>query len=333
LKLDIARYGSAILVLFAAGVFLLLCGVGRYPALLGMAVISFTFGLRHAFDVDHIAAIDNMARKMIHEGKNANGTGFFFSLGHSAVVFAMSLAAIFGVKWAVEAIPALRSVGGLLGTLISGVFLLLLAFLNIWIIRDILINFRAMRRGEYAGEGQAASKNGFVNRQIGRLFKIVNSNWQIMAVGFLFGLGFDTATQIAMLATSATASNQGVPWYAVLSFPVLFTAGMCLMDTADGLFMSSAYQWVFTSPFKKVYYNLTVTVISILAAGVIGLIEILQVVGMRFGSGSGFIMWARDISLNSMGYILVGIFIVVWAASLAFWKIFKLDERLKLSEK
>ena len=325
LKADAARYGTAIVLLLCAGVLLLISGIRQYPAMLGMAVISFTFGLRHAFDVDHIAAIDNMSRKMIHTGKDPRGAGFFFSLGHSTVVIIMSAVVIFGVKWAVDNVPAFSAVGGVVGTLISGVFLLLLALLNLWIVRDIWVNFRHMRRGTYTEESLEASKNRWLNRQIQRLMRIVDHNWQVMVVGFLFGLGFDTATQIAMLATAATASNQGVPWYAVLSFPLFFTAGMCMMDTADGFFVSSAYQWVFTSPLKKVYYNLTITSISILAAGVIGLIEILQLIGMQTGAISGFFSWIQNIDLNFMGFILVGIFIVVWAVSLAFWKIFRMS--------
>jgi high-affinity nickel-transport protein len=327
IKFDIAKFGIVILSIFAFGVLLLLTGVRQYPFLLGMAVISYTFGLRHAFDVDHIAAIDNMTRKMINDGKNTRGVGFSFSIGHSLVVIIMGAITIFAVKWAQHAIPAFQSVGGSIGTLIAGIFLLILALFNTLIVRDIINNFRAMKNGKYTQEIQDASKNKFINRQIERLLKIVNHNWQVVIVGFLFGLGFDTATQIAVLATSATAADKGIPWYAVLSFPILFTAGMGMMDTMDGFFMSTAYKWVFSSPFRKVYYNLTITILSILAAGVIGIIEVLQVLSIEIGWTNGFWLWLQNLDFNFMGFMLVGMFVVVWIVSLSVWKLFRFSEK------
>ena len=329
IKFDIARYGTVVLSLVILGVLLLLTGVRQYPILLGMAVVSYTFGLRHAFDVDHIAAIDNITRKMINDGKNTRGIGFCFSLGHSTVVIIMGAITIFAVKWAQHAIPAFQAVGGSIGTLVAGIFLVLLAFFNTLIVRDILNNFKVMKSGQYTQEVQEASNNKFINRQIERMLKIVSHNWQVVIVGFLFGLGFDTATQIAVLATSATAADRGIPWYAVLSFPVLFTAGMCMMDTLDGFFMSTAYKWVFSSPFRKVYYNLTITVLSILAAGVIGVIEVLQVLSMEIGWTHGFWLWLQNLDFNVMGFILVGMFVIVWSVSLSAWKLLKLGERDK----
>lgn len=328
-RLDIAKYGTVILGVLALGILLLLTGVRQYPILLGMAAISYTFGLRHAFDVDHIAAIDNMTRKMINDGKNTRGIGFCFSLGHSTVVIVMGVVTIFAVKWAQHAIPAFQSVGGSIGTLVAGVFLILLAVFNTLIVKDIVRNFRAMKNGQYTREIEEASKNKFINRQIERLLKIVNHNWQVVLVGFLFGLGFDTATQIAVLATSATAADKGIPWYAVLAFPILFTAGMCMMDTLDGFFMSTAYKWVFSSPFKKVYYNLTITVLSILAAGVIGIIEVLQVFSAEIGWTRGFWLWLQNLDFNFMGFILVFMFAAVWIVSLSAWKLLKLGEKDK----
>jgi high-affinity nickel-transport protein len=329
IKFDMARYGAVVVSVLALGILLLLTGVRQYPVLLGMAVVSYTFGLRHAFDVDHIAAIDNMTRKMINDGKNTRGVGFSFSIGHSLVVIIMGGITIFAVKWAQHAIPAFQSVGGSIGTLAAGIFLLILALFNTLIVKDIVNNFRAMRDGHYTKEIQEASKNKFINRQIERLLKIVNHNWQVVIVGFLFGLGFDTATQIAVLATSATAADKGIPWFSVLSFPILFTAGMCMMDTLDGFFMSTAYKWVFSSPFRKVYYNLTITILSILAAGVIGIIEVLQVLSMEIGWTHGFWLWLQNLDFNFMGFMLVGMFAVVWAVSLGAWKLFRLGEKDK----
>ncbi|KLU60852.1 high-affinity nickel-transport protein NixA [Peptococcaceae bacterium CEB3] len=321
------KYGAAILAILLTGLILLSTGVFKYPELLGMAVLSYSFGLRHAFDADHIAAIDNMTRKLIQEQKKTKGVGFFFSCGHSTVVIIMGLLTIFAVKWAQAALPQFQAVGGVIATLVSGVFLILLAAINFVILKDILKTFSSMRNGTYTPESAERPDKGVVNRTINRLFDMVANNRHVYLVGFLFGLGFDTATQIAVLATSASASAAGIPWVAILAFPILFTAGMSMMDTLDGFFMSTAYQWVFSSPLRKVYYNLTITGLSILAAGVIGIIEVGQVFAQESGRDSGFWLWLQHLDFNVMGFILVGLFVVVWAVSFAGWKLLHLSEK------
>ncbi len=327
IRRDIVKYGLIILLLLAAGIILLLTGIRQYPLLLGMAVLSFTFGLRHAFDVDHIAAIDNMTRKMLHDGKNTHGVGFCFSLGHSLVVIIMGVLTIFAVKWTQHALPFFEDFGGFVGALVSGCFLLVLAFLNILIVRGIIKEFRATKNGMIENPQTLDSNHPWLNKWIEKLLQIVNHNWQVVLVGFVFGLGFDTATQIAVLATSATDAYKEIPWYAILSFPILFTAGMCIMDTTDGFFMSTAYKWIFTSRLKKIYYNLIVTVISILAASVIGIIEIMQVFSSKIGWTHGFWKWLQDLDFNAMGYFLVGLFAIVWIVSLSLWKLLGLDKK------
>jgi len=324
---DALKYGSAVLAIFLTGLILLATGVFKYPELLGLAVISYTFGLSHAFDVDHVAAIDNITRTLVQQRKKTKGVGFFFSCGHSTVVIVMGMLTIFAVKWAQKALPQFQAVGGVVATSVSGVLLLTLATVNFIILKDILKTFKRMQSGAYSAESAERPDKGFINRTINRLFNLVNKNWHIYLVGFLFGLGFDTATQIAVLATSAAASAKGIPWVAVLSFPILFTAGMSMMDTLDGFFMSTAYQWVLSSPLRKVYYNLTITGLSILAAGVIGLIEVFQVFAQESGRNSGFWFWLQNLDFNRMGFILVGMFIVVWSVSLIGWKLLRLEEK------
>lgn len=327
MKIDAIKYGSAVLSIFILGLLLLSDGVFQFPSLLGMAVVSLTFGLAHAFDVDHIACIDNMTRRMVQQGDKNRGAGFFFSCGHSTVVIIMGAATIFAVQWAKHAIPQFQAVGGAIGTLAAGAFLILLATVNFFILKDIIRTFKSMRNGTYVEESLQRPDKGYVNRAINRLFNIATKNWHIYLIGFLFGLGFDTATQIAVLATSASASSKGMPWVAVLSFPILFTAGMSLMDTLDGFFMSTAYQWVLTSPLRKVYYNLTVTGLSILAAGAIGIIEVGQVFAQETGRDNGFWFWLQNLDFGKMGYMLVGLFVAVWLVSLIGWKLFKLDQK------
>ncbi|MDR3543575.1 MAG: HoxN/HupN/NixA family nickel/cobalt transporter [Desulfosporosinus sp.] len=326
-KPDAVKYGGAVVSIFLTGLILLSTGVFKYPELLGLAVISYTFGLSHAFDVDHIAAIDNMTRKLVQQGGKTRGVGFFFSSGHSTVVIIMGALTIFAVKWAQQALPQFQAVGGVIATCVSGGFLLLLATINFVILKDIVKTFKCMRSGTYIAESAERPDKGVINRTINRLFNLVDKNWHIYAVGFLFGLGFDTATQIAVLATSASASAKGIPWVAVLSFPILFTAGMSMMDTLDGFFMSTAYQWVLTSPLRKVYYNLTITGLSILAAGVIGIIEVGQVFAQESNRNSGFWLWLQNLDFNKMGFMLVGMFILVWSVSLIGWKLLKLDQK------
>ncbi len=327
LWVDATKCGSAVLCLYAGGVLLLLTAVFKYPMLLGLAILSLSFGLRHAFDCDHIAAIDNMTRKLIQEGrKNIRTVGFYFSVGHSLVVILMAVATIFFVKWATKSLPAFNAFGGSIATLVAGVFLIILAFMNLLIIKDIVATFKTMQDGTYHPETEEANQ-GTVGRWVKALFAIVEHNWHIICVGFLFGLGFDTATQIAVLATSAAAAAKGIPTWAIMSFPVLFTAGMCTMDSLDGFFMSSAYRWAFSSPLRKVYFNLSITALSILAAGVIGIIEVFQVLSQELNWTANFWVWLQNLDFNIMGFMLVGMFLVVWALAILIWKVAKLDKK------
>lgn len=327
-RVDALKYGAFIIFLFICGLGFLSTGVFKYPTLLGMGVISLTFGLAHAFDCDHIACIDNMTRKMVQRGGKTRGAGFFFSLGHSTVVMIMGIITIFAVHWAKQAIPQFQAIGGVIGTIISAVFLILLAIANLFILKNMLSTFKSMRNGTFTEESLERPNTNSVNRSVNHILNIANKNWHIYIIGFLFGLGFDTATQIAVLATSATATAQGVPWTAVIAFPILFTAGMCLMDTLDGFFMSTAYQWVLTSPVKKIYYNITITTLSILAAGIIGIIEVGQVFAMEEGWNNGFWGWLQNLDFGKMGFVLVGMFVAVWVISLICWKVFDLENRI-----
>ncbi|KRL62420.1 transporter, Ni2+-Co2+ transporter family protein [Lentilactobacillus diolivorans DSM 14421] len=330
LRPDILKFGTYILVLFIAGWALVLSYLTRYPSLLAMAFLSFTFGLQHAFDVDHITAIDNMTRKLVNDGKNTHGVGFYFSLGHSLVVVIMALITIFFVEWSKNQLPKLQDLGGVFGTLFAGFMLLLLGSINLLILVGIWKSFKEINSGDFK------QANASTNTRIFRIFKkslnLINHSWQVICVGFLFGLGFDTATQIAVLATSAVATSKGVPWFAVFSFPILFTAGMCLMDTSDGLFMSTAYSWVFSSPFRKVYYNLALTGLSVTAAFFVGIVDVLQALGTELHWHSTIIKWAQALNFNILGILLVCLFALTWTIALVCWRVFDLkakDEQLK----
>src|SRR5438445_566220 len=259
---------------------MLLLVAPRYPVMLGLGGLAYAFGLRHAFDADHISAIDNTTRKLLQEGKKPLGVGFFFSLGHSTVVFLIAVALGFATQFVVSNVISangqLKSVGGLIGTGVSGVFLLLIGIVNLIILLDILKLFRRMRAGEYDRQSleHELVAGGLLTRVFGRLFRLIGHSWQMYLVGFLFGLGFDTASEISLLAISAGAAAQHLPLYALISLPLIFAAGMSLMDTADGAFMSRAYSWAFSNPVRKVFYNLTMTGLSVFVALFLGLIEV-----------------------------------------------------------
>ncbi|MDI6498380.1 HoxN/HupN/NixA family nickel/cobalt transporter [Leuconostoc suionicum] len=327
---DAMRYGAIIILFLVSGIILLMTSASQYPEMIAMAYLSFTMGLRHAFDVDHIAAIDNMTRKMLNDGKNTRGVGFSFSFGHSMVVVLMALTTVLFVEWAKHSMPIFEQIGGALGTLIAATMLMMLAIVNSFILRDIWVKFTSMRnRSINENKTDEEVNSSRIYRLFLRLLGMIQHNWQVAIVGFLFGLGFDTATQIAVLATSATAANEGIPWYATLAFPLLFTAGMCLMDTIDGFFMSTTYHWVFSSPYRKVYYNLTITGISILAAGFIGFVDFIQSFAAMFGWNNGLTKWATALDFNQMGIILVGLFVVAWIIAITIWHVFHLAEKDK----
>src|SRR6184192_2374185 len=277
----LAGFFGSVGLLHLAGWGLLLVYAASHPAFLALGGLAYAFGLRHAFDADHISAIDNTTRKLLQEGKKPLGVGFFFSLGHSTVVFlialALGVATQFVVTNLVNGNGELKNLGGLIGTGVSGIFLLLIGILNLIILVDIIRLFRRMKAGQYDRDSLEHDlvAGGLLTRIFGRLFRLITHSWQMYLVGFLFGLGFDTASEISFLAISAGAAAQRIPLYALISLPLIFAAGMSLMDTADGAFMSRAYAWAFSNPVRKVYYNITVTTLSVTVALLIGTIELL----------------------------------------------------------
>lgn len=322
-------YAIIVGVLHLIGIGFLVIGWRESPALLGMAFVAYTLGLRHAFDADHIAAIDNTVRKLVQQEKNPAGVGFFFSLGHSSVVFLMAIVTAISVQWAKAELPQLQEVGGLIGTIVSGTFLLLIGILNLVILKDLFKIFHQMRYGTYDKDQmeQLLHSRGLMGRFMGPLYKFVNKSWHIYPLGFLFGLGFDTASEVALLAISATAAQNTIPFLGIVSLPILFAAGMSLLDTADGIFMVSAYRWAFSTPLRKVYYNLTVTAISVSAALLIGMIELIQALSKKIGLENSFGRWIQGLDFGWLGYVLVLLFILSWAISFCLWRFLKIEKR------
>jgi high-affinity nickel-transport protein len=323
---------------FAGGVALLhVLGWGLFlwysrsnPALAGLGTLAYTFGLRHAFDADHIAAIDNTTRKFLQEGKRSLGVGFFFSLGHSTIVFALAAGLAVAAHTVDSSIPAFQDYGSSIGASVSGTFLWIIGILNLLVLLDILRIFRDMRRGSYDRERleQRLLDRGFMNRFfLGRLARRIRASWQMYPLGLLFGLGFDTATEVGLLALAAGVATHHVPVLAVLSLPLLFAAGMSLMDTADGAFMSQAYGWAFSNPVRKVYYNITVTSLSVAVALLIGTIELLQVAATKLSLESGFWAFLGELDFSRLGYGIVGLFVFTWAVSFGVWKLRRIEER------
>jgi len=300
---------------------------------IGLGITAYTLGLRHAFDADHIAAIDNTTRKLMADGKRPLSVGFFFSLGHSTIVFTLTLLLALGLK-AVGAeladnSSALHTYGGLVGTLVSGLFLSLLGILNLVILVGILKVFRNMRRGQYdeAELEEHLANRGFMNRFLGRTMRAIRSPWQIYPVGVLFGLGFDTVTEVAFLILAGASVAAGLPWYAIMCLPVLFAAGMSLLDTIDGSFMNFAYGWAFSKPVRKVYYNITITGLSVAVALLVGGAELLSILADKLGLTGGFWTFTSELDLNTIGFLIVGIFVAVWAISLVIWKLGRIEQR------
>jgi high-affinity nickel-transport protein len=289
--------------------------------------------MRHAFDADHIAAIDNTTRKLMAEGKRPLSVGLFFSLGHSTVVVVLTFLLAIGIKSVGVDISnngsALHTVGGLIGTLVSGLFLYLLGIINLVILVGILKVFRDMRRGHYdeVTLEQHLDNRGLMNRILRPLLKAITKPWQIYPVGVLFGLGFDTVTEIAFLVLAGAGVAAGLPWYAIMCLPILFAAGMSLLDTIDGSFMNFAYGWAFSQPVRKVYYNITITGLSVAVALLIGTAELLSIASDRLNLKGPFWTWIGSLDLNTLGYGIVGLFAVVWIGALVFWKVGKIEQK------
>jgi len=299
----------------------------------GVAVTAYTLGMRHAFDADHISAIDNTTRKFMAEGKRPLSVGFWFSLGHSTIVFAVGVGLTLAAKSVFHSVSRpgspLQSFGGIFGTAVSGVFLYLIAALNVIILLSIVRVFLEMRRGRFDEEtleAQLASR-GLMARIFGRFSRSVSKPWHMYPVGVLFGLGFDTATEVALLAATAGAAESRLPWYAVLCLPVLFTAGMCLLDTVDGSFMNFAYGWAFSRPVRKVYYNITITGLSVAVAFLIGTIELLGLVTVELHVHGPFWDTVANFNLNTAGFIIVALFAATWLVAVAVWRFGRIEAR------
>ena len=299
----------------------------------GVAATAYTLGMRHAFDADHISAIDNTTRKLMADGQRPLSVGFWFSLGHSTVVFVLGLALTIAAGFVVHQVSnntsVLQSFGGLFGTLISGTFLYLIAILNLVILVGIVRVFLEMRRGRYSDSELERQLNarGLMYRFFGRLMRTIRSPWQMYPVGVLFGLGFDTATEVALLATAAGAATAGLPWYAILSLPVLFAAGMSVLDTLDGSFMNFAYGWAFSKPVRKVYYNITITALSVAVALLIGSMELFGLLASELNLSGGVWSFFTGFNLNQAGFLIVGLFVVTWVAALAIWRFAHIEQR------
>jgi high-affinity nickel-transport protein len=283
---------------------------------LGVGITAYTLGLRHAFDADHIAAIDNTTRKLMSEGQRPLSVGFFFSLGHSTIVFALAALFAIGVRGL-----DLHQATGLIGPIVSGTFLFLIGILNLMILVTIVGIFRRMRDGRCseAELEEQLDRRGLMSRFYGRATRAVTKPWQMYPLGCLFGLGFDTATEIALLAAAGAAAAGGLPFYAILCLPILFAAGMSLLDTIDGAFMNFAYGWAFSRPIRKVFYNITITGLSVAVALIVGSIELLGVFAVA------------NLDLNLVGYVIVGLFVVTWAVALAVWHFGHIEERWSAS--
>jgi high-affinity nickel-transport protein len=300
---------------------------------LGLGVTAFTLGMRHAFDADHIAAIDNTTRKLMAEGKRPLSVGFWFSLGHSTVVFGLCILLSLGVRALAGEVQdgssPLHQATGLIGTSVSGVFLYLIGFLNLVVLVGIIKVFRRMRHGDFdeAELEHHLDNRGFMNRILKNATKAVRKPWHIYPVGVLFGLGFDTATEVGLLVLAAGAAAFALPWYAILVLPILFAAGMTMFDTADGCFMNFAYGWAFAKPVRKIFYNITITALSVAVALIIGTIELLSILTDQLGINSGPLAAIAGVDLNYVGYAIVGLFIVTWIAALAVWRFGRIEEK------
>jgi high-affinity nickel-transport protein len=313
-----------------------LSGAGTRIFGFGTGILAYTLGMRHAFDADHIAAIDNTTRKLIQERKRPLSVGYFFSLGHSSIVFVLAVLLNFGIRALNTEVKdgnsGLHHWTGIVGTMVSGTFLYLIALLNLVVLVSILRVSREMRQGRYddAELERQLDNRGLMNRILGGYAKRIDTPWKMYPVGVLFGLGFDTATEVGLLVLAGSAVVGGLPFYAVLSLPILFAAGMCLFDTIDGCFMNFAYDWAFAKPIRKIYYNLTITGLSVFVALFIGTIEILSLVAQETNLTGGFWDYLEKFNINRAGFIIVAIFVVTWVVALAIWHFGQIERKWEL---
>jgi high-affinity nickel-transport protein len=299
---------------------------------LGLGITAYTLGMRHAFDADHIAAIDNTTRKLMADGRRPVSVGFWFALGHSSIVVALAALVTLGthvVTTLSDQNSATHRTLALFGTGMSGTFLYLIAFLNLLALAGIVKVWRAMRRGEFDEDVLEAklAQRGFANRILGRLIRSIRHPGQMFVVGLLFGIGFDTATEVTIFILAGNGAANGLPWYAILVLPVLFAAGMSLFDTLDGTFMNFAYHWAFANPVRKVYYNMTITGLSVAVAMIVGTIEIVGLLHNDAGIENPVINWIAALDLNNVGFLIVGLFVAVWAFALLYWRLAQVERR------
>ena len=307
--------------------------LGDRPLLLGTALLAYTFGLRHAVDADHIAAIDNVTRKLMQQGQRPVGVGLFFSLGHSAIVVLMSIGVAFAASALTSRFDSMKGVGGVISTIASASFLFAIAFINILVLISVYRTFQAVKRGEPFAEEDfdiLLNKRGFLSRIFRPLFKLVTKSWHMFAIGFLFGLGFDTATEVALFGISSAQAANGMSLATIMVFPLLFTAGMTLIDTTDGVLMLGAYGWAFMRPIRKLYYNMTITAVSVVVAVLIGGLETLNLIGDQLGLTDGGGFWGAIGAINDnfgvLGYVIIGIFVLSWVGSVVFYNLKGYDE-------
>jgi len=294
-----------------------------YALLLSTGLLAYGFGLRHAVDADHISAIDNTTRKLMQQGQRPLGVGFFFSLGHSTIVVLLCAALALAAAYVEKHLPQWRSIGGIAGTLVSGFFLYLIGLINLVVLLDLFKAFRRVAGGEDYGDMNLdtfLAQRGLIGRFFRPLFRLVRTSGQMYWIGLLFGLGFDTATEVGILAVSARSGQSGMPFWVIMLLPALFTAGMCLVDTLDGMLMLRAYGWAFVKPIRKIYYNLCITLLSVLVAFVVGSYELLQIVQAQFGLRGGFWGFIGRLNFDNLGFVIIGTFLAGWAVSVLIYK-------------
>lgn len=300
----------------------------RFSFVLSTGLLAYTFGLRHGVDADHIAAIDNVTRKLMQEGKRPVGVGFFFSLGHSTIVVFLSALVAVTATVVERSVPELHNVGGLISTSVSAIFLYVIGIINLLVLIDIYQMFRKVTRGGTYHEEtleQFLAQRGMMNRFFGPLVRAIDTSWKMYPLGVLFGLGFDTASEVALLGISATTAGKGMPIIIVMLFPLLFAAGMSLVDTTDSILMLGAYGWAFVKPVRKLYYNMNITLVSVLVALVIGTIELLSILTDKLALEGGVWDWVSNLDFERIGYLIIGIFLVSWLGSTLIYKVKKYD--------
>ncbi len=333
---------SSILLLHVIGfgIFIIFVVPGHYRGLgIGVSILAYTLGARHAFDADHISAIDNTTRKLMADRQGVEGArkplsvGYFFSLGHSTIVVVIGAGLVIAEKAVYGAVSnngsTLEQFGGVFGTIVSATFLYLIALLNIVILAGIMKVFRSMRDGSYdeAELERQLNNRGLMFRFFGKWMRAITKEWQMYPVGVVFGLGFDTATEVALLATTALLAAKALPWYSIMCLPILFTAGMSLLDTLDGCFMNMAYGWAFFNPVRKIFYNLAITGLSVAICFFIGTIEILGLLPTELHLKGSFWGFMERFNINVAGFIIVGMFVVTWAGAMMIWRYGNIEEK------